>query len=137
MAIFMFVVGIGMAFIWLSDVIHALLTGGVPGALGANISLITYTIDVGIIAPAALLAGYQLLKGAPLGYLLTGVLTILLALVGAMVIAQTIMQLSIGVELSPGQLVGMVSTWIVMGGIAVWLSIVFLQNLPNSVGVAE
>ena len=137
MAIFMFVVGIGMAFIWLSDVIHALLTGGVPGALGANISLITYTIDVGIIAPAALLAGYQLLKGAPLGYLLTGVLTILLALVGAMVIAQTIMQLSIGVELSPGQLVGMVSTWIVMGGIAVWLSIVFLQNLPNSVAIAE
>ena len=137
MAIFMFVVGIGMAFIWLSDVIHALLTGGVPGALGANISLITYTIDVGIIAPAALLAGYQLLKGAPLGYLLTGVLTILLALVGVMVIAQTIMQLSIGVELSPGQLVGMVSTWIVMGGIAVWLSIVFLQNLPNSVAIAE
>ena len=79
----------------------------------------------------------QLLKGAPLGYLLTGVLTILLALVGAMVIAQTIMQLSIGVELSPGQLVGMVSTWIVMGGIAVWLSIVFLQNLPNSVAIAE
>lgn len=137
MAIFMFVVGIGIAFIWLSDVINALLTGGVPQALGVNISLITYTIDVGIIAPAALLAGYQLLKGAPLGNLLAGILTILLALVGAMVIAQTIMQLSIGVELSPGQLVGMVGTWIVMGGIAVWLSIVFLQNLSDSVAIAD
>jgi hypothetical protein len=137
MAIFMFVVGIGMAFIWLSDVIHAFLTGGVPEALGVNISLITYTIDVGIIAPAALLAGYQLLKGVPLGYLMTGVLTILLALVGAMVIAQTVMQLNIGVELSVGQVIGMISTWIVMGGIAVWLSIVFLQNLSNSVAIAE
>jgi hypothetical protein len=137
MAVFMFIVGIGMAFIWLSDVVNSLSTNGVPEALGVNISLITYTIDVGIIAPAALLAGYQLLKGAPLGYLLTGILTILLALVGAMVIAQTIMQLSIGVELSPGQLIGVVSTWIVMGGIAVWLSIVFLQNLSNSAEIAE
>jgi hypothetical protein len=34
MAIFMFVVGIGMVFIWLSDVVNALTTNGVPEALG-------------------------------------------------------------------------------------------------------
>jgi len=137
MAIFMFIVGIGTGFIWLSDVVNALLTDGVPQALGVNIALITYTFDVGIIAPAALLAGFQLLKRAPLGYLLTGVLNILLAFVGAMVIGQTVMQLSIGVELSPGQLIGVVSTWIIMGGIAVWLSIAFLRNLSNSTGSVE
>jgi hypothetical protein len=104
----------------------------VPEALGVNISLITYTLDVGIIAPAALLAGVLLLRHAPLGYLLTGILTIMLALVGAMVIGQTVMQLNSGVELSPGQLVGKVGTWIIMGGIAVWLSIAFLRNLSNS-----
>jgi hypothetical protein len=137
MAVFMFVVGIGMAFIWLSDVINALNTGGVPQALGVNISLITYTLDVGIIAPSALLAGYLLLRRAPTGYLLTGVLTILLALIGAMVIGQTVMQLSIGVELSPGQMIGMVGTWVIMGGIAVWLSIAFLRNLSNSATAAK
>ena len=132
MAIFMFIAGFGTALIWLSDVINALITESVPQALGANTSLITYTIDVGIIAPAALLAGFQLLKRTPLGYLLTGVLTIMLALVGAMVIGQTVMQLNIGVELSPGQLIGMVSSWVIMGGIAVWMSIAFLRNLSNS-----
>ena len=132
MAVFMFVVGIGMAFIWLSDVINALNTGGVPQALGVNISLITYTLDVGIIAPSALLAGYLMLRGTPLGTLLTGVLTILLALIGAMVIGQTVMQLGIGVELSPGQMIGMVGTWVIMGGIALWLSIAFLRSLSNS-----
>ncbi|MFL7871884.1 MAG: hypothetical protein AB8I58_23850 [Anaerolineales bacterium] len=137
MAIFMFISGLGTAFIWLSDVINALSTNGVPAALGANISLITYTLDVGIIAPACLLAGIQLLRHAPLGYLLTGVLTILLALIGAMVIGQTVMQLNIGVELSPGQIVGVVGTWIIMGGIAVWLSIVFLRNLSNSTNPAK
>lgn len=132
MAIFMFVAGIGTAFIWLSDVVNALGTNGVPEALGVNISLITYTLDVGIIAPATVLAGLLLLRRAPLGYLLTGVLTILLALVGAMVIGQTVMQLNLGVQLSTGQLIGKVGTWIIMGGIAVWLSIAFLRNLSNS-----
>ena len=137
MSIFMFVVGIGMAFIWLSDVTNALSTKGVPEALGVNISLITYTLDVGIIAPSALLAGFLLLLRAPLGYLLTGVLTILLALVGAMVIGQTVMQLNIGVPLSTGQLIGKVGTWVIMGGIAVSLSIAFLRYLSNSTTPAK
>jgi hypothetical protein len=136
-AVFMFVAGFGTAFIWLSDVVNALSTNGVPEALGVNISLITYTLDVGIIAPAALLAGVLLLRRAPLGYLLTGILSIMLALVGAMVIGQTVMQLNIGVKLSPGQLVGKVGTWIIMGGIAVWLSIAFLRNLSNSATPAK
>lgn len=132
MAIFMFVVGVGVAFIWLSDVITALSTNGVPEALGANISLITYTLDVGIIAPSALLAGFLMLRRTPVGILLTAVLTIMLTLIGAMVIGQTVMQLTIGVQLSLGQMIGMVGTWIIMGGIAVWLSIAFLRNLSNS-----
>lgn len=131
MVIFMFIVGIGVAFIWLSDVINALNTNGVPEALGSHIALVTYTLDVGIIAPACLLAGLLLLRRAPLGYLLTGVLTILLALVGAMVIGQTVMQLNLGLLFSTGQLIGKVGTWIILGGIAVWLSINFLGNLSN------
>jgi hypothetical protein len=137
LAIFMFVAGGGTAFIWLSDVINALTTGGVPEALGVNISLITYTLDVGIIAPVTLLAGVQLLRRAPLGYLLTGILTVMLALIGAMVIGQTIMQLNVGVELSPGQMVGKVGTWVIMGGIALWLSIAFLRNLSNSANLSN
>ena len=132
MAIFMFIVGIGVAFIWLSDVIGALTTNGVPDALGAHISLITYTLDVGIIAPVCLLAGVLLLRRNPRGYLLTGVMTLLLALVGAMVIGQTVMQLNLGLQFTPGQLMGMVVTWIILGGIAIWLTIVFLRNLSDA-----
>jgi hypothetical protein len=132
MASFMFVVGIGVAFIWLSDVINALTTNGVPEALGSHTALVTYTVDVGIIAPACLLAGILLLRRAPLGYLLTGLLTIMLALIGAMVIGQTIMQFNLGLQFSTGQLIGKVGTWIVMGGIAIWLTIAFLNNLSDA-----
>lgn len=131
MAIFIFLAGLGTAFIWLSDVANALTTDGVPETLGASISLITYTLDVGIIAPVCLLAGVQLLRRAPLGYLLTGVLLLMLVLVGAMVIGRTVMQVKIGVELSPNQMVEMVVTWVIMGGIAVWLSTAFLRNISN------
>jgi hypothetical protein len=132
MAIFMFVVGIGVAFIWLSDVINALTTNGVPDALGSHTALITYTLDVGIITPGCLLAGTLLLRRASLGYLLTGLLTIMLALVGAMVIGQTVMQLNLGLQFSTGELIGKVGSWILLGGIAVWLSIAFLRNLSDS-----
>jgi hypothetical protein len=132
MAIFMFVVGIEVAFIWLSDVSNALTTNRLPEALGSHTTLVTYTLDVGIIAPACLLAGILFLRRAPLGYLLTGLLTILLALIGAMVIGQTIMQLNLGLQFSTGQLIGKVGTWIVMGGIAIWLTIAFLNNLSDA-----
>lgn len=131
-AIFMFVVGLGMAFIWLSDVVNALVSGNVPEALGTNNTLVTYTLDVGIIAPAALLAGALLLRRAPLGYLLSGVLTIMLTMIGAMVIGQTVMQLNAGLQFSVGQLIGKVATWVILGGIALWLTMIFLRSLPTS-----
>ena len=131
MALFMFMVGTGVAFIWLSDVVHAMRTNGVPEAVGAHTALVTYTLDVGIIAPACLLAGILLLRRAPLGYLLTGLLTSMLGLIGAMVIAQTIVQVNLGLQFSTGQLIGKIGTWIVMGGIAIWLTIAFFGNLSD------
>jgi len=132
MAVFMFVVGSGVAFIWLSDVINALTTNGIPTGLGSHTALVTYTLDVGIIAPACFLAGILILRRSSLGYLLTGLLTIMLALIGAMVIGQTVMQLNLGLEFSTGELIGKIGSWIILGGIAVWLTIAFLRNLSDS-----
>jgi hypothetical protein len=129
LAIFMFVAGLGTAFIWMSDALAALLENRPPDALGSHTTLVTYTLDVGIIVPAALLAGILLLRRAPLGYLLTGVLAIMLAQVGVMVIWQTVVQLRAGIEFAPGELIGKVVSWIVMGALAIWLSAVFLRSL--------
>lgn len=133
MAIFMFVAGFGTAFLWLNDAVTALIEKHVPAALGTHTTVVTYMLDVGIIAPAALLAGILLLRRRPLGYLLSAILTIMLALVGVMVIGQTIMQYNAGLQFSPGVLIGMVGTWIVMGGIAVWLTVAFFHNLADPV----
>lgn len=132
LAVFMFIAGLGTAFIWLSDALNALITNSIPAALGPDTTVVTYTIDVGIIAPTALLAGILLLRRAPLGYLLTSVLTMMLAEVGIMVVWQTIMQVNTGIHFSTGELIGKVGSWIIMGGFAIWLSILFLRNVSNS-----
>jgi hypothetical protein len=132
LAVFVFVAGLGTAFIWLSDAVAALLENRAPDALGTHTTVTTYTLDVGIIVPAALLAGILLLRRAPLGYLLSAVLTIMLALIGLMVIWQTIVQVNAGIVFSPGELIGKVVSWIIMGLIAIGLSISFLRNLAES-----
>jgi hypothetical protein len=132
MAIFVFTAGLGTAVIWLSDALSALVANRAPAALGPYTTVVTYTLDVGIIAPAALLASILLFRRRPLGYLLAGILTIMLALVGVMVVAQTAMQLSAGIRFSPGELAGKVGSWILLGGIAVWLELVFLRNLQGA-----
>jgi hypothetical protein len=131
MAVFVFVAGLGTAFIWLSDAFSALIANQAPAVLGPYTTVVTYTIDVGIIAPAALLASILLFRNRPLGYLLAGILTIMLAQVGAMVVLQTVMQLNAGIQFSTDELVGKFGSWILLGGFAVWLTIVFLRSLSD------
>ena len=132
MAVFMFIVGIGLAFIWLSDVVAALLNNSIPAALGSSTTAVTYTIDVGIIAVACILAGVQILRRTSLGYLLFATLNVMLAMVGAMVIGQTIMELAAGIQLTPGELIGKSASFIVMGGVAIWLTNILFKNISES-----
>ena len=131
MAIFMIVVGLGLALIWLSDAVTAVIENRPPAALGPYTTVVTYTLDVGIIAVACILAAIQLFRRAPMGYLLSGVLNIMLALVAAMVIGQTVMQLSAGVPLTPGEIIGKSASFVVMGAVAIWLTIVLLRSISD------
>ncbi len=131
MAVFMFIVGIGLALIWLSDAVAALLGNLVPTVLGPYTTVVTYTLDVGIIAVACILAGVQLWRRAPFGIVLFATLSIMLILVGAMVVGQTLMQLSAGIHLTPGELIGKDVSFMIMAGIAIWLTAVLFRDLDK------
>ena len=90
---------------------------------------------MGIIAPAAFLAGLLLWKKNAIGILLGFPLLVLNSQIGLCVISQTIMQLKAGVVLSPGQLIGMVSSWVVLAGFAIGLSISVYHNIQESTPV--
>jgi hypothetical protein len=130
-AAFLFFAGTATALIWLSDMLPAMARGGAPATLGSYTTIFTYGFDLAVITPATLLAGALLLRRAPLGYLLSPVLLILCTLIGVAVIGQTVFQVSAGISFSPGQFIGLIGSWILMGAAAVFLLVAFLRNISE------
>lgn len=60
-AIFLFVAGIGNFFLWLSELIGPLLSGGAPANLGPYTTMFTHGLDSAVITPATVITGIWLL----------------------------------------------------------------------------
>lgn len=129
MAVFVIVVGFGTLLIWLSEVIGPLLTGAAPALIGPYTTLFTHGFDSAVITPAAVLTGILVWRRRPLGYLLIAPIMLFCALVGVVVIAQSISQALAGLVFPVPVYIGMVSSWVVMGGFALGLTGSFFRNL--------
>ena len=130
-AVFLFFAGGATALIWLSDMLPALLAGSMPLVLGSYTTVFTYAFDLAVITPSAILAGIWLFRKTSLGYLLAPVMLVLCALIGLVVIGQSIFQLKAGIQFNPGQLIGLIGSWVVMGAIAIALTVSFFFHLTD------
>jgi hypothetical protein len=128
-AIFLFVTGLAPLLLWGSELVIALLHKQTPPLLGSYTTLITHAVDLAVIVPTVYLAGVLLLRRAPLGYLLAFIILTLLALIGLVVAAQTIVQLQVGIVYEAGVLIGMVGSWLLLGVIALWLVVRLLRHI--------
>lgn len=128
---FLFVEGLSV-FVWLIDIISGLTTGQVPAGLAHYTTDITAVIDIGIIPPAAYLAGILMLRRSPLGFVLAPILMILNALVGMMVLVQTIFQSMAGITLSTGQVIAYVGIFVTTSLFAIYLTFRFFKNMSES-----
>lgn len=129
LAVFLMVVGFGTLLIWLSEVIGPILTGAAPSLIGPYTTLFTHGFDSAVITPAAVLTGILLWQRRPLGYLLAAPLMLFCALVGVVVIAQSISQALAGLVFPAPVYIGMIGSWVVMGGFALALTRSFFRNL--------
>lgn len=129
MAVFVIAVGLGTLLIWLSEVIPPLLTGAAPDLIGPYTTLFTHGFDSAVITPAAVLTGLLLWRRRPLGYLLAAPIMLFCALVGVVVIAQSISQALAGLVFPIPVYIGMVGSWVVMGGFALGLTRSFFRHL--------
>jgi hypothetical protein len=130
-AIFMFIAGFGTLLLWLSELIGPLMSAEAPELLGPYTTMFTHGFDSAVITPAAVLTGIYLYQRKPLGYLLAAPILVLCTLIGVVVIAQTISQALAGVTFPVAVYVGMVGSWIVMGGFAIGLTVAYFRNLSN------
>lgn len=131
MAIFAFVAGVGTLILWMSELVEPSLTGTAPELIGPYTTLFTHGFDSAVITPAAVLTGVFLLQRKPLGYLLIAPIMIFCALIGLVVIGQTIGQALAGLIFPIGVYIGMVSSWVIMGAFAVGLTIAFFRHLKD------
>ena len=61
---------------WLGRIVPALRAGAPPYGLESYTTLVIQALDLGLIVPAAAIAGVQLLKRRPLGYLLASIVLV-------------------------------------------------------------
>ncbi|MFB6095161.1 MAG: hypothetical protein ABEJ71_01760 [Halodesulfurarchaeum sp.] len=87
-----------VGFLWLSEIVPAILTGTVPSSVaeaGLPTSVI-YSLDLGIILPAFLISAYWLWRDRPWGYALTAVLLVKVATLGGAVLAMAYFMMQFG-----------------------------------------
>jgi NADH:ubiquinone oxidoreductase subunit K len=75
------------------------------------------------------MSGILLLRRNALGYLFTFPLLILCIIIGVIVIAQTISQTLVGIIFPVGVYIGMIGSWVVMGGFAIVFTLNLLRNI--------
>lgn len=135
-AALMFVSGMALFFAWLGDIIGPLLQGGVPG-IASYTTEVTYVFDLGIVAPVCILAGILILRRAPISYLLTSIMLIMLAIVGLMVTTQTVFQLLAGITLTTGEFIGKSASFMLLALFAVWLVVRLFRCIPEAGHAAQ
>lgn len=130
-AIFLFAVGISLILVWaVMDILPALLAGTAP-PLNNDTTLPTHALDMGIIAPLAILAGVLIWKRAPLGYLLASLLLIVSAVLGAGVLALSAAQV-LGNTLTLAQTLTFVVPFVILTAFAFWLTLWLLRDVSET-----
>jgi hypothetical protein len=84
---------------------------------------VTYVLDLGVIVPVAFASGVLVLRRAPVGYLLACLMLILNAIIGVVVVAQTVSMTSVGLTLATCQLMACVDSFLLLSLIAAWLAL--------------
>jgi hypothetical protein len=126
---FFIISGVALFSIWLFlGILPALLAGTVPPELGSYTTVITYVVDMGIIAPILVSAGVLLRRRNALGYVLSSVLLIFIDALGTSLFAMGIAQGVRGL-VNIGQLIGFVVSFAVLTFFSLWYSIPLFRNL--------
>ena len=122
-------VGCLLLFLWLGDIVTAMVKGSVPAALGSYTTIPTYVLDLGIVVPTSFAAAALLLQRRPLGYLLGATLLTVNLTLGAALLSQGVSILIAGVPMSIPQIAAMIGSFAVLSVVGIRYAFVLLLDL--------
>lgn len=131
LAAFMFLAGFVTLIVWGGPLISALMKGTAPERMDSYTTMVTYALDLAIITPATILCAVLVLQGNPQGYVIASPLLTLIFLLTPQIILSTIFQKASGVPFTPGEMIGPVAGFVVLGFFAAWLIVKILKGLPE------
>jgi hypothetical protein len=131
LAIFMFLAGAVTLFVWGAPLVMALLKDVPPDRMDSYTTMVTYALDLAVITPSAIICGFLIMKGHPVGFVMSVPLLTLIIFLAPQILISTICQRQAGVALSTGEMVGPVAGFVVLGVVAVWLLQNLLRNLSQ------
>jgi hypothetical protein len=132
-SIFFIISGVALFCIWLFlSILPALLAGGVPAELASYTTVITFSIDMGIIAPVLVSTGVLFRRREPLGYVLASVLLIFIDALGCSLLVMGIAQQIAGL-MNIGQFIGFVVSFAILTIFALGFTIVLFRNIADTV----
>ncbi len=133
---FLFVTFAGLVVIWLSPIVAGLVEGRPPAVLGTYTTIITFVLDLAVVAPSILLAGLLVLRRSAFGYLLAATVLVVTLLLAPALIAMTAFQLAAGVTFTPGEVIGPVVSFTVIGVAGMVFAAVLLRDVGEHRGIA-
>jgi hypothetical protein len=102
-AVFLVIMGIMLASMWLKMIIESLLIGTEPSALESYTTLVIQALDLGVVVPAAVITGVLLFKGKEWGYILASIFLIKASLLGTAILSMIYFMAQNGVNIELGQ----------------------------------
>jgi len=128
-AAYFFLAGFTVLALWGMEIVAALLSGEPPVLLGPYTTSVTHALDMGVIAPTAFLSGVLLIKRRANACRVGFPIIVLNILIGLCVISQTVMQTLVGVVFSTGQMVGIIGSWTLLAGLAIWSGVSMYRSI--------
>ena len=130
-AVYLFAVAKFLVIAWAGDVIWSLVTGRVPKALGAYTTVVTYVLDLGVVAPSLTIAAVLLLRRKALGLLLSSTMLTLMFTIGSALIVQSAAIVIAGIALTRGEMIGLVISFGVLCVIGIVLAAVLMHHVSD------
>jgi hypothetical protein len=131
--IYSIVSGIVLLLIWPSlSIIPALVEGKAPPEVWSYTTIITYAIDIGIVAPALIATGVMILRCKPLGYLFSAMLLVFTVLLGTNLLTAGTIQMLTG-SINIRQFIGFVASFAILTLYAIWFTLALFRNLSDGI----
>jgi hypothetical protein len=136
-AFLLFASGLVTLFAWLSPIVSAIASGGTPDRLDTYTTLMTYALDLAIIAPATFVSGSMIQRRIAFGYVIAFALFGIIVMLAPGIAASTFSQIQLGVVFTPGEMVGPIAGFVTLGLLSAWVMIRILRAVPDPTFVQD